>query len=225
MKVLGKIDELKNQNVKASSCLVYIYNPGKHMIYVPGHMPYNVLCFDGKHEGRGWLMIQRRAFGNEDFQRDWNTYRDGFGSFDGDFFLGLHKIHHITHAHRQQLFIYMETFDDKWFAASYDNFRVGSEESQFLLESLGAFRGFNKLEDKCRINEHMKFTTRDRDNDIWPKGNCAIQRRSGGWWYNACSLCNLNGVYFKVEANSERGVTWTGSEVLKKVHMLIRPLI
>ncbi|XP_017841577.2 fibrinogen-like protein 1 [Drosophila busckii] len=227
MKVISSINDLAELTVKASSCMAYMGHPGKYRIHLPGHMPYNVLCFDGKHEGKGWLMIQRRAFGNEDFDRDWDTYRDGFGSFDGDFFLGLHKIHHITKEQRQQLFIYMGTFDGKWFAASYDNFRVGSEDSEFKLESLGAFRAFNNSRDELRYNERMKFTTRDRDNDLWPQGNCATHKRNGGWWYMdiKCSWCNLNGVYFKVKANSELGVTWTGWDGLKSVHMLIRPFI
>ncbi|XP_017841570.1 ficolin-2-like [Drosophila busckii] len=226
MRVAEKIGDMAEQNVKASSCLVYIGNPGIYRIHVPGHMPHNVLCFDGKHEGKGWLMIQRQAFGNEDFQRDWNTYRDGFGSFDGDFFLGLHKIHHITHAHRQKLFIYMETFEDKWFAASYDNFRVGSEDSEFRLESLGAFSGFNEIHnDTFRYNEHMKFTTHDRDNGLWEVGNCATEHQSGGFWYKRCSYFNPNGKFSKTKGTSKQGIHWDEWDGLKTIHMLIRPLI
>ncbi|XP_060653580.1 fibrinogen-like protein 1 [Drosophila nasuta] len=41
-----------------------------------------------------------------------------------------------------------------------------------------------------RYSENMKFSTFDRDNDLYD-GNCALGIKSG-WWYNACQHCNLN---------------------------------
>jgi len=41
----------------------------------------------------------------------------------------------------------------------------------------------------------MKFSTRDQDNDDALTSSCAAKRK-GGWWYNACSNCNLNGIYY-----------------------------
>ncbi|ALC44603.1 maker743 [Drosophila busckii] len=70
----------------------------------------------------------------------------------------------------------------------------------------------------------MKFTTRDRDNDLSP-GNCATDYQSGGWWYKNCSDCNLNGQFVKFKANSTRIIHWAGWEGLRMVHMLIRPVI
>ncbi|KAH8293181.1 hypothetical protein KR044_010118 [Drosophila immigrans] len=32
-----------------------------------------------------------------------------------------------------------------------------------------------------------KFTTFDRDNDLWATGNCAEYNR-GAWWYNNCAI-------------------------------------
>jgi len=37
----------------------------------------------------------------------------------------------------------------------------------------------------------MMFTTYDRDNDLWPEGNCA-EPWGGGWWHRACYVCALN---------------------------------
>ncbi len=37
----------------------------------------------------------------------------------------------------------------------------------------------------------MKFTTRDRDNDMQVNGNCADMYHAG-WWLNDCSCSNLN---------------------------------
>ena len=39
----------------------------------------------------------------------------------------------------------------------------------------------------------MKFTSRDRDNDLWSDGNC--ERHEGGWWHRSCSNIYLNAAY------------------------------
>ena len=44
----------------------------------------------------------------------------------------------------------------------------------------------------------MKFTTRDRDNDKWNHGNCAVDNaggNAGGWWYNSCTYTYPNHQY------------------------------
>ena len=41
-------------------------------------------------------LPQRRTKGNVDFYKDWKSYRDGFGDYGGDFFLGLEALHKLT---------------------------------------------------------------------------------------------------------------------------------
>ena len=36
----------------------------------------------------------------------------------------------------------------------------------------------------------MKFTTRDRDNDMYSNGNCALN--TGGWWYLNRQYSNIH---------------------------------
>uniref|UniRef100_A0A182KFN5 Fibrinogen C-terminal domain-containing protein n=1 Tax=Anopheles christyi TaxID=43041 RepID=A0A182KFN5_9DIPT len=43
--------------------------------------------------GGGWLMIRYRYDGSLDIYRNWTEYRNGFGSVDGEFWLGLQHLH------------------------------------------------------------------------------------------------------------------------------------
>ena len=52
------------------------------------------------------------------------------------------------------------------------------------------------------------FSTKDRDNDIWSAGHCALKYK-GAWWYKNCHNSNLNGQYLRGKHNKfGRGVEW-----------------
>ena len=53
----------------------------------------------------------------------------------------------------------------------------------------------------------MKFTTKNRDQDT-SDDNCAVKFK-GAWWYQACHLSNLNGLYLKGETDQfATGMVW-----------------
>ncbi|XP_051861019.1 angiopoietin-related protein 7-like isoform X3 [Drosophila albomicans] len=158
-----------------------------HQLNVSGIGFFDVLC-NSQIAGPGWIVIQQRVGGNESFNRDWATYRKGFGSYKSDFFLGLEKIHRITSLQRFELYIHLVAVNGSVFYAGYDDFKISDEDHGYAL-SLGKFSE-TIIKDSMRYSENMKFSTFDRDNDF-TGANCAADFESG-WWYNACQHGNLN---------------------------------
>ena len=142
-------------------------------------------------------MFQRRRNGQENFQRNWEEYKNGFGNFKWEFWLGNEKIHCLTFAIcRTELRIDMGDNIGRKAHAIYDYFTIESERTKYKLR-LGTYTG--TAGDGMRACasfdniDGMSFTTSDRDNDNH-SGNCA-QLYHAGWWYNACYCSNLNRPY------------------------------
>ncbi|EDW60294.2 angiopoietin-related protein 7 [Drosophila virilis] len=211
---------------QASNCEPFGSSSNVHVIKVPGvREPFPVLC-NGLLAGPGWTVIQRRINGSVDFYRNWSDYKTGFGDLAGEFFIGLEKLHHMTKAEPQVLYIQLEDFDGQLRYATYDDFKVGSEQESYALQSLGNFGG--DIDDALSLNEGQKFSTYDRDNDSDESLSCA-ERFHGAWWYYACGLSNLNGPYQKPDDyTSSQGILWVDTDwhdndySFKSVQIMIR---
>lgn len=119
-----------------------------------------------------------------DFYRNWNEYKLGFGDIDGEFFIGLEKLHALTWTLKPvELLVQMEDFENVTKYAKYDDFQIGSEEEYYKLLKLGSYVG--DAGDSLRNHKGYNFTTKDRDNDAYDKNNCAILS-TGAWWYINC---------------------------------------
>ncbi|XP_062135341.1 angiopoietin-related protein 7-like isoform X2 [Drosophila sulfurigaster albostrigata] len=185
-----------------------------HPLNVSGIGFFDVLC-DSQLAGPGWIVIQQRVGGNEDFNRDWATYRKGFGSYKSDFFMGLEKIHRITSLQRHELYIHLVAVNGSTYNARYDDFKISDEDSGYKL-SLGKFSG-TIIKDAMRYAKNTKFSTFDSENDTHLTYNCADYYKSG-WWYKSCYNCNLNALYGP-------NLNWWGNDyiTIKEAKMLIRP--
>ncbi|XP_030567399.1 angiopoietin-related protein 7-like [Drosophila novamexicana] len=203
-------------------CTEFADAPGIHKITRDQEAPFDVL-YDSATAGPGWTVIQQRINGKEDFYRNWTTYREGFGSFDGDFFLGLERIHRLMRAQPHELYIYMVGFDGDIRYRKYDQFAISGEKDQYTLITLGKSVG-NATADRLQYHKNQKFTTFDRDNDNYNSGNCASENKfGGGWWYDFCAHSNLNGKYYDQKVLHTDAIFWDFFFFLKTVKMLIRP--
>lgn len=154
---------------------------GVFNIELPGQSPFPVYCDSTQLAGPGWTVIQRRQDGRENFNRNWEDYKMGFGDFYGEYWLGLEKLHLITNSRRYELYVYLQNFKGQERYAKYNNFVIGSEYEGYKLKSVGVFQG--NAGNALRFHEKAKFSTPDRNNELAAR-TCAW-RLDSGWWFIA----------------------------------------
>ena len=179
-------------------------------------------------DGGGWLVIQRRKDGSENFHRFWWEYEMGFGSLTGEFWFGLNALHCLTSQGQWELRIDLKLTNGTIIYLPYNKFAVGLATEQYPL-TISGFSGYTTdpflshltpTDDRVAINT-MKFTTRDKDNDRWPL-SCAIPAqsgRSGGWWYNNCGY-----IFPNIQHNHKSGLYLNGQwHSMSFIEIKIRP--
>ncbi|XP_044517216.1 ficolin-2 [Gracilinanus agilis] len=177
---------------------------GWYTLFLSNCKPLTVFC-DMDTDGGGWIVFQRRIDGSVDFFRDWATYKRGFGSQLGDFWIGNENLHLLTVQETSELRIDFSDFDGNRSFAKYRSFHIGSEEENYKL-ILGNFVE-GDAGDSLTYHNNNPFTTKDRNNGP-DKENCAL-RYKGGWWYKQCHLSNLNGLYLRGPHESfANGINW-----------------
>ena len=170
--------------------------------------PFDVYC-DMETDGGGWTVFQFRMNGSQDFYLDWNEYVNGFGNLNGEYWLGLSKIHRLTAntSHTSMLRVDLGDFDGSTAYDKYPTFKVGDSVSNYTL-TVSGYRG--TAGDSLTYHNNQPFSTRDQDNDAESRGSCA-QLHKGGWWYRSCYFSNLNGHYYPSGPYSSPdidGVVW-----------------
>ncbi|XP_027041941.1 techylectin-5B-like [Pocillopora damicornis] len=119
----------------------------------------------------------------------------------------------------------MEDYEGDRRFAKYTTFAVAGESDNYRV-TIDGYRGTggDALLSLNKPIRNMRFTTKDKDNDVKSSGNCALNNK-GGWWYNSCHNANPNGLY-KGGGNAQ-GITWGSFRgqgySLKHTEIKIRP--
>ena len=116
---------------------------GVYTIDPDGSGAFDVFCDQTTSRG-GWTVFQKRLDGSVDFYRGWKDYKLGFGNLNGEFWLGLDKIHRLTNTGRYKLRVDLEDIQGNTAYAEYDMFAVTSERTKYQL-SLGTYSGEHSL--------------------------------------------------------------------------------
>ncbi|XP_075997265.1 fibroleukin isoform X2 [Genypterus blacodes] len=191
---------------------------------------------DMETAGGGWTVIQSRQDGSLSFNRTWLEYREGFGSPQGEHWLGNAALHGLTSTGQHQLRVELEDWHHQKRQATYNSFKVASEAQRFRLTAR-EYSGDagNALSYSKRYNhDGRSFSTADRDYDRYTAGNCG-QYYGAGWWFDTCLAANLNGKYYRGRYSGvTNGIYWGTWYILtdsrsgerysfKKVEMKTRP--
>ena len=181
-------------------------------------------------DGGGWIVIQKRIDGSVDFNRNWKSYKEGFGDANGEYWIGNEFIHQFTNNGSTEMIAEAKAFNDERIAVKFKNFRVSDEKSNYRLDydACVEMTSHDGCSDWMSRSKGMMFSTIDEDNDIKPNTmtHCA-SLYSSGWWFGNCFHVNFNGIYSSVEKTDG----WeyihceefrSGFNSLKETRMLMR---
>ncbi|XP_065052533.1 techylectin-like protein [Rhopilema esculentum] len=168
---------------------------------------------DMETDGGGWTVIQRRIDGSTDYQRGWSDYKDGFGDVGKNMWIGLENMHYLASPDASttlRIDLKHRLKGDELFFATYRSFQISDESDRYRISVSGysgtAGDAFNMLPSHM-TNNNMVFSTKDSDNDNKLKYNCADTFK-GGWWYNGCHNCQLNGLFPSKDSSDPIYMSW-----------------
>ncbi|CAH1801696.1 unnamed protein product [Owenia fusiformis] len=173
--------------------------------------PYQVQC-----ETNRWLSVLQHPLPKQPTNHTWAAYRDGYGSIgSNDFYIGNEILHKMTSArpHMLKITIKQPGYWPPDFSYKYSPVSLDSETDNYTIHlgeklTIDCFVPANELNLTCANYtdlaaaeaadiltgiDGMKFSTWDRDNDLFP-GNCA-EEIGGGFWYNNCTSCSQNATH------------------------------
>ena len=198
-------------------------NSGEYTIFT-GDCKKEVYC-DLTTNGGGWTVIQRRVSDKVDFYRSWKDYVEGFGDWDGNFWIGLNTIRGLTAEQNTLLRIELTSRLKEKGIAEYSDFRVEAPDKQFRLFFSEYLSDSSTAGDSLAPHRGQPFSANNETAQH-------SESLHGAWWYplnqqagNISS--NLNGIFGeKAREKPGMGLSWGTwrNEVLQGSEMKIRPM-
>lgn len=150
-----------------------------------------------------WIVVLQRFDKSVNFNRGWKDLKNGIGSVEGEYFIGLQNLHLLTKSYRCELRVYMKDINNVY-NAYYDNFVIGSEDEGYVLKKLGKYTG--NAGNWLISSQNAMFTTLDRGN------NYSCTSRNIPWWGG--TDCNL----------FSNDPFWNDIQPRNSIYMMIRPI-
>ncbi|XP_071836531.1 scavenger receptor cysteine-rich domain-containing protein DMBT1-like [Apostichopus japonicus] len=97
--------------------------------------PFEVYC-EPDLENVVWTVLERRLDGSVGFNRTWFDYKNGFGFYGSEFWLGLDKIAYLTNQRNYQLRVDFSTESNITYKLHYDYFRITDEWGNYTLSNI-----------------------------------------------------------------------------------------
>jgi len=193
--------------------------------------------------GGPWVVLQSRTVGDVLFNNCWDAYRQGFGSLDGDHWLGLDALYTLCPTSRPcELLVELTYPGDPArvprqpsgrYVALYGRFAVaGPQEfyrldiAEFDTEASTAGPGMTYRIDLSLHGANFSTWDQDHDGRRYTAGgaSCSLDHRaSQGWWFNrVCGAASLNGEWGAGDAKGLRWFPVTGFDSATSSRMLVR---
>ena len=139
-----------------------------------------------------WTILRQRFDDTLSFKRDWMDFKNGFSDErepNGNFWIGLEKMHQLTTNERYRLRFLNFAIDGQWRQADYDNITIDSEKNRYQWH-FGEYSG--DAGDALRYNDDkwnlpdMPLSTCDHTATSFCTGKYKC-----GWWFNNCMQASL----------------------------------
>ena len=172
----------------------------------------------------GWLLIHQRVDATLSFDETYINFKNGFGTTESNYFIGLSNLNIMTSSTGKRLQVYLESFDGDIIVFIYEFFRV-LDHSKYYKFQLSGFSGPSGTEDCLTLHVNKPFKANKDTNPTVPASRL-------GWWnkQTGADICaNLNGIYrtngVRDTAALNRNIYWnsfkSNYEPLKRVKMSI----
>ncbi len=141
---------------------------------------------DMKTDKGGWIVLLRRTpdiSPRVDFARNWVDYENGFGHLSTEFWYGLKNMHCLTKREPMQVRVDLKRTDGTGKVLIYNRFKIDGPDTQYTLH-VGEPQqsGF----DYFGYHDGMKFSTRDKDNDLSNTDCTNYNSDNAAWWFKSC---------------------------------------